>query len=83
MEVNQKMLDSLLALNDEELQKKIRLIAAAIGFDERIAAAQTANVPKLRATLQKAGAEDINRLVQSVGGERADIIIKALGGDGT
>ena len=44
MEINQKMLDSLLSLSDEDLQNKLRLIASSIGFDERIAAAQTAKV---------------------------------------
>ena len=83
MEINQEMLDSLLALSDEELRGKLLLIAGAIGFDGRIAAAQTANVPKIRTMLKNAGAEDVSRLINSMGAERADLILKTLGGDGT
>lgn len=82
MEINQKMLDSLLSLSDEDLQNKLRLIASSIGFDERIAAAQTADVTKVRTMLKSAGTDDINRLINAMGRERADIIIKTLGGGG-
>ena len=78
MEINQKMLDSLLSLSDEDLQNKLRLIASSIGFDERIAA----DVTKVRTMLKSAGTDDINRLINAMGRERADIIIKTLGGGG-
>ena len=82
MEINQKMLDSLLALSDEELRNKARLIASAIGFDEKIAAAQTADISKIRTMLKRAGPDDINRLMENIGQDRADIILKTLGGGG-
>ncbi len=82
MEINQKMLDSLLSLSDEDLQNKLRLIASSIGFDDRIAAAQTADVTKVRSMLKSAGTEDINRLINTLGQERAEIIVKTLGGGG-
>lgn len=72
----------LLSLSDEDLQNKLRLIASSIGFDERIAAAQTADVTKVRTMLKSAGTDDINRLINAMGRERADIIIKTLGGGG-
>lgn len=82
MEINQKMLDSLLSLNDEELKNKVRLIASAIGFDEKIAASQTADISKIRTMLKRAGPDDINRLIQNVGRDRAEIIFKKLNGGG-
>ena len=82
MEINQKMLDSLLSLSDADLQNKLRLIASSIGFDERIAASQTADVGKIRSMLKSAGTDDINRLIGALGQERAEIIIKTLGGGG-
>ena len=82
MEINQKMLDSLLCLSDEELKNKVRLIASAIGFDEKIAASQTADISKIRTMLKRAGPDDINRLIQNVGRDRAEIIFKTLNGGG-
>ncbi len=82
MEINQKMLDSLLSLSDEELKNKVRLIASAIGFDEKIAASQTADISKIRTMLKRAGPDDINRLIQNVGRDRAEIIFKTLNGGG-
>lgn len=82
MEINQKMLDSLLSLSDEELKNKVRLIASAIGFDEKIAASQTADISKIRTMLKRAGPDNINRLIQNVGRDRAEIIFKTLNGGG-
>lgn len=82
MEINQKMLDSLLSLSDEELKNKVRLIASAIGFDEKIAASQTADISKIRTMLKRAGPDDINRLIENVGRDRAEIIFKTLNGGG-
>lgn len=82
MEIDPKMLEALLSLNDAELQAKLRLIATAIGFDERIAAAQTADTAKVRTMLKNASEKDIDKLLASVGKERADIIVKTLNNGG-
>lgn len=81
MEIDPKMLESLLFLDDAELQQKLRLIATAIGFDERIAAAQIGDAAKVRTMLKTAGKEDVEKLLRAVGKERAEIILKTLGED--
>lgn len=80
MEINQKILDSFLALNDAEIQQKLQMIARSLGIDEKKVATQTADVSKIRSMIRTASAEDINRLVNTLGRDRAEVIIKTLGG---
>ena len=75
MEINQETLNALLALNDEELQQKFRAIAAAIGINERIAAANTG---RFRSMLASSTPEDLNRMVNSLGAQKADNVMRAI-----
>lgn len=82
MEINQEMLDSLLALSDEEMRAKLLLIANTIGLDDRSMPAQIANMQKVRLLLKSASADDVNRLIRTkLDPEYADILLKMLGGD--
>ncbi len=75
MEINQEMIGALLALSDEELQKKFRAIASAIGVNERIAAA---NVSRFRGMLQNTTPDELERLLSALGPSRANEIMKTL-----
>ncbi len=79
MEVTEAMIQSLLALNDKELSQKFVQIAAALGMNERIAAANTG---KFKHMLSGASPEELNRLLASLGEEKAREILKGVGGEG-
>ncbi len=78
MEVTQDMINALLALNDRELSQKFVQIAAALGMNERAAAANTA---KFRGMIAEAGPSELNRLLASLGPERAAEILKTMDGE--
>ncbi len=77
MEVTNEMIQSLLALNDAELQKKFAEIAVILGMGEHAAA----STGKFRNMLQNAGPDDLSRLLTTLGQERAGQILKAMGGE--
>ena len=79
MEINQEMINQLLALNDEELQKTFRSIAAALGMNEKIAVLGT---PKFKAMLAASNPKDIERLLSSIDPHRAQQILKTVSDKG-
>ncbi len=76
-EVTQEMIQTLLALNDTELQKKFAEIAAILGMGERAAS----NTAKFRSLLESTGADDLNRLLASLGRDRAGQVLRAMDGE--
>ena len=78
MEVTQEMITALLMLNDAELSQKFAQIAAALGMNEKTAAANTA---KFRGMLRGSSPADLNRLLSSLGPERAEQILKTMDGE--
>ncbi len=78
MEVTQDMINALLMLGDAELSKKFTEIAAAIGMNEKTAAANTA---KFRGMLADSSPADLNRLLATLGKDRAEEILKTMDGE--
>lgn len=62
MELDRKMLDRLLRMNDEQLSQLIRQIAAEGGIDPASLGINPENVQSIRAALGGATEEDIARL---------------------
>ena len=77
MEVTQETINTLLAMNENELQKTFRSIAAALGMNEHIAAA---NTERFRAMLASSNPKDIERLLSSMPSARAEQILKTVNG---
>lgn len=75
MEINQEMINNLLALNDEELQKTFRSIAAALGMNEKLAVLGTS---RFKSMLAASNPKDIERLLSSIDPARAQQIMKTV-----
>ena len=75
MEVTQDTINTLLAMNEAELQKTFRSIAAVLGMNERMAAA---NAERFRLMLATSNPKDIERLLSSIPSARAEQIIKTV-----
>lgn len=75
MEITQETINSLLAMNEKDLQKTFCGIAAALGVNERIAMAGTS---KFRNMLASSSPKDIERLLSSIEPARAEQIMKAV-----
>jgi len=76
MEINQETLNQFLSLDDEELKKAFCSIAAALGMNERFAAA---NTQRFKRMLASSNPKDIERLLSSLDPARAQEIMKTVG----
>jgi hypothetical protein len=75
MEINQETLNQFLSLDDEELKKAFRSIAAALGMNERFAAA---NTQRFKRMLASSSPKDIERLLSSIDPARAQEIMHTV-----
>ncbi len=78
MEVTQEMINALLRLEDKELKEKFVQIAAAMGMNERMAAANTA---KFRSLLKDSDPKALSALLAGLGEEKAGEILRTAGGE--
>ncbi len=62
MELDRKMLERLLRMNDEQLAQVIRTVAAESGIDAATLGINPENVQSIRSALGGATEEDIQRL---------------------
>ena len=75
MEINQETIDQFLALDDEELKKAFRVIASALGMNERFAAA---NTQRFKRMLASSNPKDIERLLSSMNPAQAQEIMNTV-----
>ena len=62
MQLDKRMLDRLLAMNDEQLAEVIRQIAAETGIDPAALGLNPENIQSLRLALGMASNEDLQKL---------------------
>ena len=62
MQLDKRMLDKLLAMNDEQLAEVIRQIAAETGIDPSALGLSPENIQSLRLALSMASNEDLQNL---------------------
>ena len=75
MEINQETLNQFLSLDDEELKKAFRSIAAALGMNEKLAVLGTS---RFKSMLAASNPKDIERLLSSIDPARAQQIMKTV-----
>ena len=75
MEINQETINQFLSLSDEELSRAFRSIAAALGMNERFAAA---NTNRFKRMLANSNPKDIERMLSSMDPARAQEIMKTV-----
>lgn len=75
MEINQQTIDQFLSLSDEELKKAFQSIAAALGLNERFAAA---NTNRFKRMLANSNPRDIERMLSSLSPAQAQEIMKTI-----
>ena len=75
MEINQDTINQFLSQSDEELKKAFQSIAAALGMNERFAAANTQRFKRMLATSKP---KDIERLLSSMDPARAQEIMRTV-----
>ena len=75
MEINQEMINNMLALDDAELQKAFRSIGAALGINERFVAANTS---RFKAMLAASNPKELERLLSSIDPSRAQEILNTV-----
>ena len=64
MQIDKKMLDRLLTMNDEQLGELIKRIAAESGIDPAMLGINPENIQNIRAALGSANERDIRQLNQ-------------------
>lgn len=75
MEINQETINQFLSLSDEELSRAFQSIAAALGMNERFAAA---NTNRFKRMLANSKPRDIERMLSSMDPARAQEIMKTV-----
>ena len=64
MQIDKKMLDRLLTMNDEQLGELIKRIAAESGIDPAMLGINPENIQSIRSALGSANEQDIRQLNQ-------------------
>lgn len=62
MQIDQKMLDRLLTMNDEQLGEVIKKIAAEVGIDPAMLGLNPNNINNIRTALGSATQQDLQQL---------------------
>jgi len=75
MQLDKTMLDRLLSLDDQTLSRTIKLLADAVGIDEKATEAAVHDLRHVRATLSNATDADIEKAAAILGKDRTDTII--------
>ena len=75
MEINQETINQFLSLSDEELSRAFQSIAAALGMNERFAAA---NTNRFKRMLANSKPRDIERMLSSMDPARAQEIMNTV-----
>ena len=69
--IDNKQLQKLLALSDEELRKKVAEAAIAAGADKYMTATALSDVTRLRAMMSALTSEQINAMLSKMGADTA------------
>lgn len=69
--IDNKQLQKLLSLSDEELRKKVADAAIAAGADKYMTATALSDVTKLRAMMSALTSEQINAMLSKIGADTA------------
>ena len=80
MEIDEKFLAQLRALDDDSLRELIGTVTEAMGGDEKTKRAALAQTGRIRRKLSRASREDLQKAIDSFGKEEADRILGKMKG---